>query len=250
VRLFSLLVAFAVSSLSFSAVLVPWSSSEGVLRLERSKAKADFFRLANHFETQKNRLFCGPASGVIVLNAFRLGNADLPADKATFDTAFLEKLPKDFSPFFPKYTQNNFFNEATESVKTQAAVCGDTSKGAADFGFQLRQYEKVLQAHGLKTKMVVVDEKVPLKKIRETLSKNMADSTNFAIVNYARKSLDQAGGGHLSPLGAYDKQSDSFLVMDVNPNTASWVWVKTKDLVAAMATKDTVENRGFVEVTD
>lgn len=246
----TLLVALFLSSLSFSATLVPWGSPEGVARLERSKAKADFFRLANHFETQKNRLFCGPASGVIVLNAFRLGKANLPADKATFEAAFLEKLPKDFSPYFPKYTQNNFFNEATESVKSQATVCGDTTKGPADFGFQLRQYEKVLQAHGLKAKAVVVDETTKLEKVRETLSKNMADNTNFAIVNYARKSLDQAGGGHLSPIGAYDKKSDSFLVMDVNPNTAPWVWVETKDLVAAMKTKDTVENRGFVEVSE
>jgi hypothetical protein len=49
-----------------------------------------------------------------------------------------------------------------------------------------------------------------------------------------------------SPLGAYDAQSDSFLVLDVNPSTAGWVWMPTSILVKGMRTFDTVENRGYV----
>jgi hypothetical protein len=70
------------------------------------------------------------------------------------------------------------------------------------------------------------------------------------IVNYARKELGQKGGGHISPLGAYDTRSDSFLVMDVNPNAAGWVWVTTEALVRAMRTFDTVENRGYLLISD
>ena len=33
--------------------------------------------------------------------------------------------------------------------------------------------------------------------------------------------------------------------MDVNPNRAPWVWVRSDDLIAAMRTFDTVENRGY-----
>jgi hypothetical protein len=37
--------------------------------------------------------------------------------------------------------------------------------------------------------------------------------------------------------------------MDVNPNKDSWVWVKTDDLIAAMNTFDTIENRGYLLIS-
>jgi len=68
------------------------------------------------------------------------------------------------------------------------------------------------------------------------------------IVAYSRPAVGQAGGGHISPLGAYDQPSDSFLVMDVNPTSAGWVWMPAATLIKAMRTFDTVENRGYVIV--
>ena len=47
-----------------------------------------------------------------------------------------------------------------------------------------------------------------------------------------------------------DERSDSFLIMDVNPNRAPWVWVRSDDLIAAMRTFDTVENRGYHLVSE
>ena len=38
--------------------------------------------------------------------------------------------------------------------------------------------------------------------------------------------------------------------MDVNPNRAPWVWVRSDDLIAAMRTFDTVENRGYLLVSE
>ena len=73
---------------------------------------------------------------------------------------------------------------------------------------------------------------------------------DYVLVNYARKSLGQTGGGHISPLGAYDEASDSFLIMDVNPNRAPWVWVGADDLIGAMRTFDTVENRGYLLISE
>ena len=35
-----------------------------------------------------------------------------------------------------------------------------------------------------------------------------------------------------------------------NPNRAGWVWVKSDDLIAAMRTFDTVENRGYLLVSE
>ena len=68
------------------------------------------------------------------------------------------------------------------------------------------------------------------------------------IVNYKRAEVGQRGGGHISPLGAYDAESDSFLVLDVNPAAAGWVWMSTATLVRGMRTFDTIENRGYILV--
>jgi hypothetical protein len=69
---------------------------------------------------------------------------------------------------------------------------------------------------------------------------------HYVVVNYRREAVGQSGGGHISPLGAYDAASDSFLVLDVNPAAAGWVWMPTATLVRGMRSFDTVENRGYV----
>ena len=96
----------------------------------------------------------------------------------------------------------------------------------------------------------VVDANADPAIVRRELAENLAKPGDYVLVNYARKSLGQPGGGHISPLGAYDEGSDSFLIMDVNPNRAPWVWVASDDLIAAMRTFDTVENRGYLLVSE
>ena len=60
--------------------------------------------------------------------------------------------------------------------------------------------------------------------------------------------MGQQGGGHISPLAAYDTTSDSFLVLDVNPASAGWVWMPAATLIKGMRTFDKVENRGHIHV--
>ncbi len=88
------------------------------------------------------------------------------------------------------------------------------------------------------------------ESIRKELTENLKNAGDYILVNYSRKALAQEGSGHVSPIGAYDKKSDSFLVMDVSPNTANWVWVSAHDLISAMRTFDTIENRGYVLVKE
>jgi hypothetical protein len=243
------LVLAWVVAVTASAKPLDWSSAEGISRLERSKHKVDFFPLVNHFESQKNKVYCGPAAGAIVLNALRLGQETLPKDATTFDAAHEKFLPEGMDARFPKYTQRNFFIEGP-GLKTVAQVAGEKINGEADFGFQLKQYKQMLEAHGLDVEAVVVDDKLDGRKVKAALVKNLATKGDFVLVNFSRKTLEQKGSGHISPLGAYDAKSDSFLVLDVNPNTTPWFWVTSDELIAAMRTKDTVENRGFLLVRD
>ena len=237
-----------------SSPLVAWSSPEGLSRLDRVREKRGFAKLANHFEPQQNKLYCGPASATIVLNALRLGGERFrkPEDRRLFDAAAARYLPPGFDPVFARYTQETFFTLATDTVKTRLQVHGEPRPGTTthDYGLQLRELDAMLRAHGLSTALRIVDDVMTVSRTRAELSSALAEDGAFAVVNYHRGALGQSGGGHISPLGAYDAISDSFLVMDVNPNAGPWVWVSTDALVAAMRTRDAHENRGYVVVRE
>lgn len=236
-------------------ILVEWGSDEGMLRLSRSKAKVDFFPLANNFESQTNKVYCGVASSTIVLNALRVRNTEtkkfLPKAESVLDKEDLKYISGRFSPYFDRYTQNNVLNNQTKSkleiLGKPIEVDGSLKR---DVGLQLDQVKQLLQTHKLKVEKYVVTHTGDLSLLRRNLKKNLTSKNDFVIINYSRKGLDQTGGGHISPVGAYDEESDSVLVMDVNSNKANWVWVTLKDLVAAMATYDTVENRGYLLVSE
>ncbi len=245
-------LAVLFSTQAAAAPLVEWTSEESVARFARSAHKVDFFSLSNHFVSQDNRIYCGPASSAIVLNALRLGKREgLPQDRRAIAAENLAWLPDGFDPFLGKYTPNNVLIAGTKTVAEVLGkpieIEGELKK---DFGLQLRQLAQLLRAHGLSVTTRVVDDGAAAAAMIGELVRNLATRDDYVLVNYSRKALGQTGGGHISPLAAYDQGSDSFLVMDVNPNRAPWVWVGASDLIAAMRTFDTVENRGYLLISD
>jgi hypothetical protein len=152
-------------------------------------------------------------------------------------------------PIVPRFTQDSVIDRGP---KTRAQVLGEPinigGKEVKDFGYQLRQFDAMLRANALVTRVVIVDDALSEQAIRADLASNLAQGGDYVIVNYRREAIGQTGGGHISPLGAYDAASDSFLVLDVNPAVAGWVWMPTAILVKGMRTFDTVENRGYVLV--
>lgn len=124
--------------------------------------------------------------------------------------------------------------------------------GAArsDSGLPLRQLAQMPRSHGLKAVVRVVDEGAETSAIRRETAANLAATEDFVPVNCALRAFGQQGGGHISPLGAHDPASDSFLVMDANPSRAPWVRVPAADPIAAMRAFDTVENRGYMPVSE
>jgi hypothetical protein len=239
--------AFALDNAPASVVqeLVPFSSDEGLARLARSTAKVDFPALANQFEPQSNAAFCGPTSAAIVLNAVRGRSADLPRDRSRLRPEDLRYIPSTFDPTIPRFTQDNVI---TKGQKTRAQVLGEplTINGKPDTGHQARQLDEMLRANGLITRLVIVDDKKVEQDIRTELVENLKSRGDYVIVAYRREAVGQRGGGHISPFGAYDAESDSFLILDVNPASAGWVWMPTATLVKGMRTFDTVENRGYI----
>jgi hypothetical protein len=229
--------------------LVAFASDEGMARLARSPAKVDFPALANQFEAQTNSMFCGPTTAAIVLNAVRARSSDLPRDSSRLRADDLRYIPGASDPTIPRFTQDNVF---TKGAKTRAQVMGEpmtvNGKQIRDFGVQLRQLDELFKANALRTRLVIVDDRKSEKEIRTDLVENLKRRGDYVVVNYRREAAGQQGGGHISPLAAYDPESDSFLILDVNPASAGWVWMPTTTLVKGMRTFDKVENRGYIHV--
>ena len=227
--------------------LVPFSSDEGLARLTRSTAKVDFPALANQFEAQSNPAFCGPTSAAIVLNAVRGRSADLPRDRSRLRAEDLRYVPNNYDPTIPRFTQDNVI---TKGQKTRAQVLGEpltiNSEQVTDYGYEVRQLDEMLRANGVVTQLTIVDDNKVEQDIRAELVENLKRRGDYVIVAYLREAVGQRGGPHISPVGAYDAESDSFLVLDVNPAVAGWVWMTTRTLIKGMRTFDKIENRGYI----
>jgi hypothetical protein len=242
--------AFDSASVAVSQELVPFASQEGLARLARSTAKADFAALANQFEAQSNAIFCGPTSAAIVLNAIRGRSAELPHDRSRLHPGDLKYIPGRFDPTLPRFTQDNVI---TKGRKTRAQVLGEPvtigGKQLRDFSYQVRQLAEMLRANGVVTRLVIVDANTDAQDIRADLIGNLMRPGDYVIVSYLRRAVGQRGGEHISPLGAYNSESDSFLIIDVNPSSAGWVWMPAATLIKGMRTFDTVENRGYILIS-
>lgn len=205
--------------------LVALDSEEGRRLLLRSGANTDFFELAGTLETQQTQAFCGVASAVSVLNALSVA---APVEKR-------------WSPY-RAFTQDSLFGRCVRGVVTPESV----GRG----GMTMAQLASLLQCHAVRATVTHADT-LDVGQLRRTLAASLARRDDLVIANYDRATLGQEGYGHLSPLGAYDAESDRVLVMDVARYKYPPVWVPAARLLAAMQTTDpdAGQSRGFVTVS-
>jgi hypothetical protein len=231
-------------------VYVDFKSPEGIKRLDRAKYKLVFFYLANNFEPQEVTPYGGPATAAVVMNTLRPPDSKIerPVDNTKLTKEELSVMPKGYNPFFKKFTQQNIF---IPGVKDKLVVLGKPVNDKEDVGFQLRQLHELFRAHKFNSEIHVADNSWNLRKLRAEFKTYLNDPSHVIVANYRRDEMGQGRkNGHLSPVAAYDEKSDSFLIMDVNPNISHWGWVKASALLKAMQTFDTSENRGYLVVSE
>jgi glutathione gamma-glutamylcysteinyltransferase len=87
--------------------------------------------------------------------------------------------------------------------------------------------------------------------VKAITSQPVDSISSVLVVSYNRGALDQSGGGHFSPLGAYDPDSDSVLILDVARFKYPPHWVKLPLLFKAMKDIDkaTGRTRGWITVS-
>jgi len=65
------------------------------------------------------------------------------------------------------------------------------------------------------------------------------------VINFRRREIFGAGGGHHSPIAGYLENEDLVFVLDVNENFRPWL-VERSRLFAAMNTLDGDKKRGLL----
>jgi len=206
--------------------LVALDSQEGKRLLFESEASTAYFPLTEQFVTQQNQAFCGVASLVMVLNALRM-----PAPAS-----------EELAPF-TAFDQQNIFTSQTEAAVPRALI--------EEQGMTLDQLGALARASGLKAEVHHASDS-SLDTFRKQAVAHLATSGQYVLINFLRSAIGQEKYGHISPLAAYDMQSDRFLLLDVSRYKYPPVWVSATDLFAAMNTPDRANgnrSRGYVEIT-
>ncbi|MCK4708859.1 MAG: phytochelatin synthase family protein [Gammaproteobacteria bacterium] len=245
------------SEYSDTRQLVSWNTREGKKRLLNAKYSEDFYQLAHHYQPQANPLYCGIASSVMVLNALRIAKNTIPSQSG------LEvQKPKvwggDKLPY-KLYSQATFLNAKTDKVKpkniielTNITKSNQLDSSQFDPGLTLSQLKEILEVYDVKVQLNYAQGrgKNGINKFRKHLKQILGETEKFVLINYKSDKVGQAGGGHISPLGAYDAASDSVLVLDVSGHLNPWLWIPVRDLYLSMHTKDGKNYRGYLIVED
>ena len=167
--------------------LVSLNSPEGMKRLQDSY-HTPLLPLKNSYEAQRKN-YCGVASSVMVLKA--LGSS---------------------------YSQDTFFTEPVQAITSPETV--------SNRGFNFEELLGCLNTFpDFKAKEIYGSEFSTPEELGGALKQLMSANNLYVIANFHRKVLGQAGGGHYSPLAAYDEKSRSVLILDVNPRYKQGYWV-------------------------
>lgn len=176
--------------------------------------RGDYSLIANHYQPQNTGTTCGVASAVIAHN--------LLTKKAA-------------------YSYKSFFNfPQGEEFRQQVLKEGMT----------LKQLANAISQHGLVTEVTHGDA-LTEESFHKILEKDMADTNNVMLVNYKRTAVGQKGGGHISPIAAYNPAQKKALIYDVRMKYGP-VWVSVSQLLEGMKMVDSSSNlsRGYVSVSN
>uniref|UniRef100_A0A914WDW1 glutathione gamma-glutamylcysteinyltransferase n=1 Tax=Plectus sambesii TaxID=2011161 RepID=A0A914WDW1_9BILA len=179
-----------------------------------------YFKLAAQFRTQDEPLFCGLSTLVMVLNALEVD---------------------------PGRVWKGSWRWYHESMLDCCAPLETVMKT----GINLRQFACLAVCNRLSVRTEQIDPDsnmdAALIKFRQDLIASVVSEDTVLVTSFNRGVLGQTGGGHFSPIAAYDEGSDRALIMDVARFKYPPHWVELKLLHQAMQSvdKSTSAPRGY-----
>lgn len=190
-------------------------SEKGMRMIKTSQFRDAYFKLSRFSETQGHWTYCAVASAVTAMNALQ--------DKFVF-------------------TQENFFTDEVQKVVTSKEVKTDWR------GITAKELAKMLALHSFSATLTNA-ETLTADAFRKTLISTLNDPEQVIIANYNRPEAGQVGGGHFSPVVAYDQDTDCVLILDTSRYKYPPVWIDLNQFVKAMATRDSAGTcRGYLTV--
>jgi len=197
----------------------------GARLFDEATVKGHFWTICRYFISEKFLTYCGIAASVTVLNSLAIDSPEEP-----------QIYP------YKMFTQDNIFTDAVLHHRRPLEV----EKG----GNTLEQLAAVLDALRVGVETYFGSE-LDVDRTRRTLVDALSAEDKRVIVDFDRKTLHQKGSGHFSPLAAYHKGEDRFLLMDVARYKSPPCWVKAAVLHEALVGIDTTsgKSRGFLVVT-
>ena len=192
--------------------MVALDSPAGQSLFFEAGAKAAYWPLSAHYETQENQAFCGVATLVMILNSM-----DVAAPQ-----------PAGFAPY-RFFTQDDLFPAGGTTIFQAQWI--------EHHGLTLDQVAQIATHFGLLVKVVYATPD-GLAQFRTEAAQALGTPGDYVIVNFKRAALNEDGYGHISPLAAYDFTTDRFLILDVARYKYPPVWVSTREIYAALDTND------------
>ncbi|MDF1653782.1 MAG: phytochelatin synthase family protein [Coxiellaceae bacterium] len=205
--------------------LIDFNSVKGMQLFNTSTHKQAFFALSPYFVTEKGLAFCGPASAVMALNALHIDRPTTP-----------QHTP------YTIFNQQNIFNEKALTVITPAVIYHQ--------GATLAEVAGLLQSNAATVK-TIYGSKASLADFKKDAIAAVSGKHSLILINFCRKYIHEKGCGHFSPLAAYNKTSDRFLLLDVARYKYPPVWVTASGIYKALSTGvDTTshKSRGYLIV--
>jgi hypothetical protein len=202
--------------------LVYFDQPESARLFDQADVKGHFWTLARYFISQRIDTFCSVASSVMVLNALEV---PAPISRMTYP--------------YSKFNEETFFTEGVLARQRVRDIAGD--------GLFLAELGDMLKAFDLAIAEYHADS-VSADDFRRLAIAALKSTDRYVVVNFSRDRIRQEGGGHFSPLAAYDTKSDRFLVLDTARYKYPPFWVQAQDLWEAMNTRDEAAKaiRGFL----
>ncbi len=221
----SLLVPPAAAA-ALEPPLVYFDQPESAALFERAGIKDDYWTLARFFVSEKYLTYCGIATSVAVLNSLDVASPISPL----------------IYPY-QVFTEENIFTKEVLDVKPVSAV--------EQVGLTLEELAKLLEAHGVRVDFTFGPD-ATVDAFRDAARAALDADNQRLIVNYSRQAVGQKGDGHISPVAAYDEESDRFLVLDVARYKYPPAWITAAELHKALQAEDSASHkpRGFLVVTN
>jgi hypothetical protein len=136
----------------------------------------------------------------------------------------------------------NVFRSLDQPVESEKAVLAGSGKCWSGICFMGLTLDELAEVARLRTsREVTVLRDLTPEAFRDHL-RHVADPLRRYVVNFDRKAIFEAGGGHHSPLGAYLEDRDLVLVLDVNEDFKPWL-VERERLFRAIDTVDSFSKR-------